>query len=79
MPVAGYDIKAYTRSMMKKMRISESFSKSGDNLELFVNLIKDPLGLNPRGKKRLFNTYRLFYNVLPTENQAISSTATQKV
>ena len=79
MPVASYDIEKYTRSMMEKMQISESFSKSGDNLELFINLIKNSVGLNPRGMKRLFNTYRLLYNVLPTENQEPSVTATQKV
>ena len=75
MPVAGYDIEKYTRSMMKKMGIIET----ENNLQLFVTLIKNSVGLNPRGMKRLFNTYRLLYNVLPQENSGNLLKATQEI
>ena len=58
MPVASYDIEKYTGFMMKKMKID-------DDVKLFSSLIKNSIGLNPRGMKRLFNTYRLLNNILP--------------
>lgn len=58
MPVANYDIEKYTDFMMKKMKID-------DDVKLFSDLIKNSIGLNPRGMKRLFNTYRLLSNILP--------------
>ena len=76
MPVAGYDVEKYARFIMSKMNISENFIKSDDNLKLFVALIKNSIGLNPRSMKRLFNTYRLLYNILPEESNL---TATQNV
>lgn len=64
MPVAQYDIEQYTESMMDRMHIKD---KSKSNVELFSYLIKTSVGLNPRGMKRLFNTYQLIYNVMPEE------------
>lgn len=58
MPIANYDIEKYTEFMMKKMKID-------DDVKLFSSLIKNSIGLNPRGMKRLFNTYRLLSNILP--------------
>ncbi len=62
MPVAQYDIKEYTVSMMSKMNITD---KAENTVELFSSLIKTSIGLNPRGMKRLFNTYQLLYNIMP--------------
>ena len=64
MPVAQYDIKKYTESMMTKMQIKD---KANTNVELFSSLIKTSVGLNPRSMKRLFNTYQLLYNIMPDE------------
>ena len=64
MPVAQYDIKKYTESMMTKMQIKD---KASTNVELFSSLIKTSVGLNPRSMKRLFNTYQLLYNIMPDE------------
>ena len=60
-PVAQYDIKKYTKSMMKKMAVVD---KTDKNTELFSALIKTSIGLNPRGMKRLFNAYQLLYNIM---------------
>ena len=64
MPVAQYDIKKYTESMMSKMQVAD---KSPANIELFSSLIKTSVGLNPRSMKRLFNTYQLLYNIMSDE------------
>lgn len=64
MPVAQYDIKKYTESMMNKMQVAD---KSPANIELFSSLIKTSVGLNPRSMKRLFNTYQLLYNIMSDE------------
>ena len=61
MPVAQYDIKKYTKSMMEKMNVVD---KTEDNTQLFSSLIKTSIGLNPRGMKRLFNAYQLLYNII---------------
>lgn len=61
-PVAQYDIKKYVNSMMSRMKINDT-----TNIEMFSSLIRTSVGLNPRGMKRLFNTYQLIYNILPDE------------
>lgn len=61
MPVTSYDIEKYTKSMMNKMQIE---GQSEINVDLFSSLIKTSVGLNPRGMKRLFNTYQLLYNII---------------
>lgn len=68
MPVAGYNIETYTRSMMEKMEIPKTLSNSSYIIKLFVTLIENSVGLNPRGMKRLFNTYRLLYNIMSRKN-----------
>lgn len=64
MPVVRYDVKKYTKSMMKNM----SIATAEDNVKLFSSLIKNSVGVNPRGIKRLFNTYQLLYNVIQSGN-----------
>ena len=54
-PVAQYDIKEYVSQSLSGMNISVAAS----DIELFVQLIQNSIGLNPRSMKRLFNTYQL--------------------
>lgn len=55
MPVAQYDIFNYVKNMMIQMNIATD----DKNVMIYENLIKTSIGFNPRGMKRLFNSYQL--------------------
>lgn len=55
MPVSNYNINKYVQDMMQGMDIPIDAAM----VELFKNLIHTSVGFNPRGMKRLFNTYQL--------------------
>ena len=75
MPVAQYDIAAYVRDMMKRMKITVTDS----NVKLFASLIRTSIGLNPRSMKRLFNTYQLLEIITKGAVNNIPDNARQRI
>ncbi len=57
MPVSQYDIKKYVADSLTKMNLKNDEV----TLDLFVRLIQNSIGFNPRSMKRLFNTFQLLY------------------
>lgn len=52
---------------------------STDDLELFVNLIKTSIGLNPRSMKRLFNSYQLLDIITRSSVTGLEENARRKI
>lgn len=66
MPVAQYDIKGYILNMLNN--IGANIKEDDDSINNYVNLVKLSIGFNPRGMKRLFNTYQLL-DIILKKNQ----------
>ncbi|MDO4268216.1 MAG: P-loop NTPase fold protein [Eubacteriales bacterium] len=65
MPVAHYDIKKFVKKSVNK-------EISDQDIETYVNLIRNSVGCNPRTMKRLFNAFELIsmiYEKNENENQ----------
>lgn len=63
MPVASYDITNYVKTCFGNIGIMVADS----DLPKYVNLINHSIGNNPRGMKRLFNSYLLLSNIATDE------------
>lgn len=59
MPVGEYQIKQYAEMCIKQLRIKYT----DDELDVFVDLLSDSIGTNPRSMKRIFNSYLLLTKV----------------
>ncbi len=68
MPVAQYKIKTYISDMFDKMKIKYT----NDTLSDYVSLIESSIGCNPRGVKRLFNTYFLL-DIISKMNKSVEN------
>ena len=64
MPVADYDITNYVRKSFADIGIE---LPSDARTEVYVNLIRDSIGNNPRSMKRLFNSYLLLNQIASDE------------
>ncbi|MGM9551691.1 MAG: P-loop NTPase fold protein [Clostridia bacterium] len=73
-PVAQYDIKNYVSDMLKNMNVSTT----ANEVDLYVNLIRTSIGLNPRSVKRLFNTYQLLNIITKSSVTSINEAALHK-
>lgn len=65
MPVSQYDTRAYTNDLLNKIGISPKETE----FDVYRNLIKHSVGLNPRSMKRLFNSFQLIS--LAAQNKGI--------
>lgn len=74
-PVAQYDIKNYVLNSLQNMDISVSDS----DIDLFVHLIQNSIGLNPRSMKRLFNTYQLLDIITKSSVKGLNETERHKI
>ena len=72
MPVAQYNIKEYVSKSLKEIGISLSEKEA----DVYVKLIQNSIGCNPRAIKRLFNTFLLLTKVSGT---TITSSTDRKV
>ena len=75
MPVAQYDIAAYVKSMMERLKVDTDEA----NVSLFTSLIKASIGMNPRSMKRLFNTYQLLNIITKSVVQHIPDKLRQRI
>lgn len=63
MPVADYDISNYVRKGLETIGVPVN----DENLGVYVSLINDSIGNNPRSMKRLFNSYLLLSKIANNE------------
>ncbi|WP_304597122.1 KAP family P-loop NTPase fold protein [Adlercreutzia caecimuris] len=55
MPVSNYDVKQYIQENLKAMKLE----CTDEDADVYVELLRSSIGLNPRAMKRLFNTFQL--------------------
>lgn len=73
-PVAQYDIHNYVRDALSQVDTALSL----DNVDLFVQLIKNSVGFNPRSMKRLFNTFQLL-NIISRKTVHVENSVRERV
>lgn len=64
MPIAKYDISGYVGACLSRIGINLT---TDDEKSIYVSLIKNSIGTNPRSMKRLFNAFQLLLKVVPKD------------
>ena len=64
MPIAKYNISRYVKTHLGKIGIDLPDEKDAN---VYVDLIRQSIGTNPRAMKRLFNAFQLLLKVVPSE------------
>ena len=75
LPVAKYDVDNYVQTMMTRMSIDTEQNK----VNIFVDLIRTSIGFNPRGMKRLFNTYQLLEIITRSNRASMDDAVRQRI
>lgn len=75
LPVAKYDVDNYVQTMMTRMSIDTERNK----VNIFVDLIRTSIGFNPRGMKRLFNTYQLLEIITRSNRASMDDAVRQRI
>ena len=75
LPVAKYDVDNYVQTMMTRMSIDTELNK----VNIFVDLIRTSIGFNPRGMKRLFNTYQLLEIITRSNRASMDDAVRQRI